>query len=437
MSLKNKILTGIIGLEVIFIAGILAFTCYIGSDAVQVTRQMELARQYLQNEEYEQAIAAFEKVIDIDPQNADAYLELAEIYILTDEQDQAVRMLERGTRRTDSEEIQELLDRCVEEPTQGTESETDSKPQQEIPDADMVSDTQGEGQESRQSEQELYQEYLAGTLMSAYGVFDPAQSGTMYSAEDMWFHPAGVMDAMILDFDQDGVPEMLVSYAKQNTGNSSYGVYLEMYEISDGRVVLASSVPFMAYYDGQSGELPGEAAVFSETEWCEMLLNVSAVQVDGIYYIVCEEYRVYGYFADGQSQDYWAMTYQNGSLQYAFSFTQIGGGSSDFEYEGFEFSDGSCIGSEMYYSEDYEYEGLALYDTFESAITAFFEKHGIQIKKNLPHYRNENKESILEKDENNMVDLFAFVNEVKSWDFDTNRVDFEATLTTYGELSKN
>ena len=36
-----------------------------------------------------------------------------------------------------------------------------------------------------------------------------------------------------------------------------------------------------------------------------------------------------------------------------------------------------------------------------------------------------------------MVDLFAFVNEVKSWDFDTNRVDFEATLTTYGELSKN
>ena len=70
MSLKNKILTGIIGLEVIFIAGILAFTCYIGSDAVQVTRQMELARQYLQNEEYEQAIAAFEKVIDIDPQNA-------------------------------------------------------------------------------------------------------------------------------------------------------------------------------------------------------------------------------------------------------------------------------------------------------------------------------------------------------------------------------
>ena len=115
MSTKKKILIAVLGVEAVVIAAVIGFLFYINSDTVKVHRQLELAQRYLLEEEYEEAIAAFEAVIEIDPKNAEAYLGLAEAYEATDDIENVVKILERGAKRTDSEKIQELLKEHTEE----------------------------------------------------------------------------------------------------------------------------------------------------------------------------------------------------------------------------------------------------------------------------------------------------------------------------------
>ena len=102
MNTKRKLITIIIGIEAVMIAAVIVFLFYINSDTVRINRQLELAQRYLLEEDYEQAIAAFEIVIEIDPKNVDAYLGLAEAYVSVDELKNAVRTLEKAAEQTDS-----------------------------------------------------------------------------------------------------------------------------------------------------------------------------------------------------------------------------------------------------------------------------------------------------------------------------------------------
>ncbi len=110
MNTKRKLITIIIGIEAVMIAAVIVFLFYINSDTVRINRQLELAQRYLLEEDYEQAIAAFEIVIEIDPKNVDAYLGLAEAYVSVDELKNAVRTLEKAAEQTDSEEILDMLE---------------------------------------------------------------------------------------------------------------------------------------------------------------------------------------------------------------------------------------------------------------------------------------------------------------------------------------
>ena len=102
MSIKRKRIIIIIGIEAVMIAALIIFLFYINSDTVRINRQLELAQRYLLEEDYEQAVAAFEIVIEIDPKNVDAYLGLAEAYVSVDELKNAVRTLEKAAEQTDS-----------------------------------------------------------------------------------------------------------------------------------------------------------------------------------------------------------------------------------------------------------------------------------------------------------------------------------------------
>lgn len=62
----------------------------------QITEQLELGQRYLAELNYEEAIVAFQKVIELDPKNSDAYIRIAEAYIGQDDGDQAVAYLEQG-----------------------------------------------------------------------------------------------------------------------------------------------------------------------------------------------------------------------------------------------------------------------------------------------------------------------------------------------------
>ena len=77
------------------------------ANAKKIQEQLNLGERYLTALQYEQAIAAYQAVIDIDPKNVDAYLGLAEVYIARGEYDMAVDILETAL------EVQIQLETCL------------------------------------------------------------------------------------------------------------------------------------------------------------------------------------------------------------------------------------------------------------------------------------------------------------------------------------
>lgn len=76
----------------------------------RLEEQLELGNQYLDDMDYEQAIAAFEMALEIDDKCVEAYLGLAEAYTRLGELDKAIEILELGILKTDSEELKEKLE---------------------------------------------------------------------------------------------------------------------------------------------------------------------------------------------------------------------------------------------------------------------------------------------------------------------------------------
>ena len=70
----------------------------------QASKQLSLGERYLSELEYEKAIIAFNKVIQIEPSNMQAYLGLAEAYEELGQKDRAVRTLEKAIIIIEDEE---------------------------------------------------------------------------------------------------------------------------------------------------------------------------------------------------------------------------------------------------------------------------------------------------------------------------------------------
>ena len=62
----------------------------------QIAEQLELGNKYLTEANYEQAIVAFNKVIELDPKQSDAYIGLTQAYVETADFEKAVQILESG-----------------------------------------------------------------------------------------------------------------------------------------------------------------------------------------------------------------------------------------------------------------------------------------------------------------------------------------------------
>jgi|GEM_PF-3161796 len=70
---------------------------------------LNLGERYLLELDYEQAVAQFLAVIEIEPMNARAYIGAAEAYIALGRTDDAIAVLERGYAATGDAEIEEML----------------------------------------------------------------------------------------------------------------------------------------------------------------------------------------------------------------------------------------------------------------------------------------------------------------------------------------
>lgn len=109
MKTKLKIIIPAV-IAIIAIAAVL----FIGTPAdvapADISALMTTAQQYLVENNYEQAIAEFEKILELDPMNVDAYLGLAEAYRDSGDIDKAVEILEKGYELTGDGRIKALLD---------------------------------------------------------------------------------------------------------------------------------------------------------------------------------------------------------------------------------------------------------------------------------------------------------------------------------------
>lgn len=105
---KNRIIV-ILLLLGIAVTVFLGFIIY-NIPSNRLARQLDLGEKYLEEENYEQAVVEFDKVIAIDPMCVDAYLGKAEAYAGLGDIDMALQTLEEGYARTGSERLRERIE---------------------------------------------------------------------------------------------------------------------------------------------------------------------------------------------------------------------------------------------------------------------------------------------------------------------------------------
>ena len=108
---KLFVIIGIIAAVVIagIITGIVLLTSTKGGMSAY-DEQISLGEKYLSEENYDDAIAAFKKAIEIDPYDPEGYIRLADAYLAKGDKNEAVKVLEEGLSVTGSEEIRKKLD---------------------------------------------------------------------------------------------------------------------------------------------------------------------------------------------------------------------------------------------------------------------------------------------------------------------------------------
>lgn len=106
---KALLLTGI-GVVLILTAAILIGVRTFGGSGRKLQEQLELGARYLEEMDYEHALAAFNAALSIDPKNADAYLGLVEVYIRTNDFESALKDAKEGYETTGDERLKEKID---------------------------------------------------------------------------------------------------------------------------------------------------------------------------------------------------------------------------------------------------------------------------------------------------------------------------------------
>lgn len=108
LSKINLMLVGGILLAVTIV--IIAVLIVSGSDSRKYQKHMEAAQQYMDELQYEQAIAEYELAIEIEPNNAKAYKKLAELYVEIEDYESAIAVLNHGIEQTDSKRLSHYLE---------------------------------------------------------------------------------------------------------------------------------------------------------------------------------------------------------------------------------------------------------------------------------------------------------------------------------------
>ncbi|MDL2214032.1 tetratricopeptide repeat protein [Clostridia bacterium OttesenSCG-928-O13] len=81
------------------------------SETNKVSELLTLGQKYLDNEDFENALATFEQVLEIDPMQVDAYLGMSDAYLGLGEVELAMEILEEGFAATGERRIERRIER--------------------------------------------------------------------------------------------------------------------------------------------------------------------------------------------------------------------------------------------------------------------------------------------------------------------------------------
>ncbi|MGN0325717.1 MAG: carboxypeptidase regulatory-like domain-containing protein [Lachnospiraceae bacterium] len=111
---KNKKFIAIVGavLAVCIIAVVLVATSLTDNFArMRMSGRLDLAEEYLDDMDYENAIATYEEIIEIEPKLPDAYLGLADVYVEMGDYESAIAVLEDGIDAVkNAEDLEDYLE---------------------------------------------------------------------------------------------------------------------------------------------------------------------------------------------------------------------------------------------------------------------------------------------------------------------------------------
>ena len=110
---KNVIILAVALIAIVLLA-VLATVASSSANANKLEEQLDLGDKYLSELNYEQAIAAYLAVIEIDPKNVDAYLGLADAYFAMGEAEKAIEVLENALDELSGEAAEIIKDKLEE-----------------------------------------------------------------------------------------------------------------------------------------------------------------------------------------------------------------------------------------------------------------------------------------------------------------------------------
>lgn len=106
---KRGLVMGIAAALVVILAALVGIFLY-GGAGKNLAKQLDLGNRYLEEMDYEQAVIAFTKAIEIDPMSVDAHLGLVEAYIRQGDFETALEAAEKGYDLTGDQRLKEKID---------------------------------------------------------------------------------------------------------------------------------------------------------------------------------------------------------------------------------------------------------------------------------------------------------------------------------------
>lgn len=295
----------------------------------KVKDQLALAEHYLDELQYEEAIAAYMAVLDLEPASEDAadgltdtYIKWAESCAADGDYDKALEILQNADDRASSKKIKKQVSEIEAQQEAYQEQLRIEQEQREEEERQRLAE------EAREKAGETLQNYLDATLIPTYGLLD---CNAIYRADyqgdgeydwNAWSkrleETRTILMYDIRDYDGDGQAEMLVavgkltdSYLGEEQGNVE--MWLQMYEVEEYTVYMSAEQNLGLWVSGGPDAMDFNAYLM----------------YDGTYnHIALDSQAYYGLVADGVS--YYTMLWRYDGDRFAQEINFATGG-SDFD----------------------------------------------------------------------------------------------------------